>query len=86
MFLQSANEAPSQRTDPGGTNETRLVNTFLLILIAMGLFAIAIRPYLATGPVQAQSGSPYPFYIEPALKCCVRRMAANRFTEELWWT
>lgn len=37
----------------------------LLMLIAIALIAIAIRPYLAPDPVHAQSGSPYPFYIEP---------------------
>jgi hypothetical protein len=49
---------------------------FLLTLIAIALFA---------HPVHAQSDSPYPFYIEPGTKM-LRRMAANRFTEELWWT
>jgi hypothetical protein len=39
--------------------------SFLLMLIAIALIAIAIRPYLAPDPVHAQSGSPYPFYIEP---------------------
>jgi hypothetical protein len=38
---------------------------FLLMLIAIALIAIAIRPYLAPDPVHAQSGSAYPFYIEP---------------------
>ena len=37
----------------------------LPMLIAIALIAIAIRPYLAPHPVHAQSGSPYPFYIEP---------------------
>ena len=42
--------------------------TFLLMLIAIALIAIAIRPYLAPDPVHAQSDSPYPFYIEPGTK------------------
>jgi hypothetical protein len=40
----------------------------LLTLIAIALVAIAIRPYLAPEAVQAQSGTPYPFYIEPGTK------------------
>ena len=32
----------------------------LLIVIAIALIAIAIRPYLTPDPVHAQSGSPYP--------------------------
>jgi hypothetical protein len=42
-----------------------VITHFLLMLIAVALIAIAIRPYLAPDPVHAQSGSPYPFYIEP---------------------
>ncbi len=41
-----------------------LTNTLLLI-IAIALVAIAIRPYLAPQAVNAQSSSPYPFYFEP---------------------
>jgi hypothetical protein len=38
----------------------------LLMLIAIALIAIAIRPYLAPDPVHAQSGSPsILIYIEP---------------------
>jgi hypothetical protein len=40
----------------------------LLLLIAIALVAIAVRPYVSPEPVQAQSGSPYPFYIEPGTK------------------
>jgi hypothetical protein len=47
---------------------TDTIKTFLLLLIAIALIAIAVRPYLAPDPVQAQSGSPYPFYIEPGTK------------------
>jgi hypothetical protein len=42
-----------------------LVTKFLLAAIAVSLTAIALRPYLAPQPADAQSGSPYPFYIEP---------------------
>jgi hypothetical protein len=38
------------------------------MLIAIALVAIAVRPYLAPDQVQAQSESPYPFYIEPGTK------------------
>lgn len=38
---------------------------FLLLTIALALLAIALRPYTAPAPVEAQSGTPYPFYIEP---------------------
>jgi hypothetical protein len=41
------------------------LTTLLLLLIAMALIAIAIRPYVAPETVQAQSGSAYPYYIEP---------------------
>jgi hypothetical protein len=37
----------------------------LLFIIALALLAIALRPYIAPTPVQAQSATPYPFYIEP---------------------
>jgi len=38
---------------------------FLLLLIAVSLGAIALRPYVAPATVLAQSGEPHPFYIEP---------------------
>ncbi len=38
---------------------------FLLSLIAISLAAIAIRPYVTPQPAQADSGQPYPLYIEP---------------------
>ena len=37
----------------------------LLLTIALTLLAIALPPYIAPAPVQAQSATPYPFYIEP---------------------
>jgi hypothetical protein len=37
----------------------------LLLVIAVSLAAIAIRPYIAPPPAKAQSESPYPFFIEP---------------------
>jgi hypothetical protein len=43
-------------------------NTFtnlLLLIIAIALIAIAIRPYVAPYQVNAQSSLPYPFYFEP---------------------
>jgi hypothetical protein len=42
-----------------------LSTNFLLLVIAGTLLTIALRPYLAPAPVQAQSSGPYPFYIEP---------------------
>ena len=36
-----------------------------MLTIALTLLAIALRPYIAPAPVQAQSATPYPFYIEP---------------------
>jgi hypothetical protein len=39
----------------------------LLALIAVALIAIAIRPYIAPAPAQAQSSSAYPFYLEPGV-------------------
>lgn len=44
---------------------SKLTTNFLLFAIAVALFAIAIRPYIAPKPVAAQSDAPYPFYIEP---------------------
>ena len=38
---------------------------FLLLIIAIALVAIAVRPYTAPRVVEAQSSSPYPFYFEP---------------------
>jgi hypothetical protein len=37
----------------------------LLLVIAIALITIAIRPYLAPHRVDAQSPSPYPLYFEP---------------------
>jgi hypothetical protein len=45
-----------------------VITNFLLTLIAIALITIAVRPYMSPDPVQAQSGSPYPFYIEPGTK------------------
>ena len=41
------------------------VTQLLLLVIAISLAAIAIRPYIAPQSAKAQSESPYPFYIEP---------------------
>ncbi len=43
---------------------TSLTNALLLV-IAVALIAIAIRPYIAPHPVKAQSSQAYPFYFEP---------------------
>ena len=37
----------------------------LLLIIAVALVAIAVQPFLAPRPAEAQSNTPYPFYIEP---------------------
>jgi hypothetical protein len=37
----------------------------LLSIIAVALVAIAVEPIFAPRPAEAQSGNPYPFYIEP---------------------
>ena len=42
-----------------------LITRFLLLIIAISLAAIAIRPYLAPPTAKAQSETPYPFFIEP---------------------
>ena len=41
------------------------VTNFLLLVIALALIAIAVRPYLAPHAVEAQSSTPYPLYFEP---------------------
>jgi hypothetical protein len=38
---------------------------FLLLVIAVSLGVIAVRPYVAPPVVEAQSGDGYPFYVEP---------------------
>jgi len=44
---------------------TRSARTdFLLLIIAIALLAIALRPYIAPAPVRADA-TPFPFYIEP---------------------
>src|SRR6516164_4373395 len=44
----------------------KTTTTNLLVLtIALTLLAIALRPYIAPAPVQAQWATPDPFYIEP---------------------
>jgi hypothetical protein len=37
----------------------------LLLLIAVSLMVIALRPYVRPRSAQADSGQPYPLYIEP---------------------
>ena len=37
----------------------------LLSIIAVALVAIAMEPIFVPHPAEAQSGAPYPFYIEP---------------------
>ena len=37
----------------------------LLFIIAAALVAIAVQPIFAPRAAEAQSGNPYPFYIEP---------------------
>jgi len=44
---------------------TQATRNILLLVIALALMAIALRPYVAPDPVRAQSGAPYPLYIEP---------------------
>lgn len=41
------------------------IRNFLLLVIALALGAIALGPYIAPDAVRAQSGAPYPFYVEP---------------------
>ena len=41
------------------------LTTVLLAIIAVALVAIAVQPIFAPRPAEAQSGNPYPFYIEP---------------------
>jgi hypothetical protein len=45
-------------------NQRRITN-LLLLLIAVCLVAIAIRPYLNPELARAQGGETYPMYIEP---------------------
>lgn len=40
---------------------------WLLSIIAVALIAIALRPYLQPGAVQAQAGNNNPFYFEPGV-------------------
>ena len=40
---------------------------FLLLVIAVSLGMIALRPYAAPPLVEAQSGEGHPFYIEPGV-------------------
>jgi|HubBroStandDraft_1064217.scaffolds.fasta_scaffold275035_2 hypothetical protein len=37
----------------------------LLLIIAVALVAIAVQPIFVPRPAEAQSNTPYPFYIEP---------------------
>lgn len=61
---------------------TDMQTNFLLALIAIAIIAIALRPYLAPQPVQAQSGDPYPSTSNLAPRCCAPRMEAARSMEE----
>ncbi len=40
---------------------------FLLLVIAVSLTVIAVRPYVSPIAVQAQGGEAHPFYIEPGV-------------------
>jgi hypothetical protein len=44
------------------------VTNFLLLVIAVALIAIAVKPYLDPLPAQAQTTLAYPFYIEPGVQ------------------
>jgi hypothetical protein len=45
--------------------QLKFVTKVALVLIAILLVVIALRPMLTTAPVQAQSADVSPFYIEP---------------------
>ena len=44
------------------------VTNFLLLVIAVAVIAIAVRPYIAPVPAEAQTTSAHPFYIEPGVQ------------------
>jgi hypothetical protein len=44
------------------------VTNFLLLLIAVALIAIAVRPYIDPAPAQAQTAAQHAFYIEPGVQ------------------
>jgi hypothetical protein len=44
------------------------VTNSLLLVIAVALVAIALRPYINPAPAQAQSVSAHAFYIEPGVQ------------------
>jgi hypothetical protein len=44
------------------------VTNFLLLLIAVALIAITVRPYIDPVPAEAQTTSVHPFYIEPGVQ------------------
>ena len=52
---------PNERSD---LKRTQFTN-FLLLIIAISLVAMAARDYIKPPAAHAQSGSPYPLYIEP---------------------
>jgi hypothetical protein len=44
------------------------VTNFLLLVIAVALIAIAVRPYIDPAPARAQTTSAHAFYIEPGVQ------------------
>jgi hypothetical protein len=48
-----------------------VVTNSLLLVNAIALVAIAVRPYIDPVRVEAQSGSALPFYIEPGVQMLV---------------
>jgi hypothetical protein len=50
----------------------------LLSIIAVALVAIAVEPIFAPRPAEAQSGVPYPFYIEPGSELIRRPDGASQ--------
>jgi hypothetical protein len=44
------------------------VTNFLLLLIAVALIVIAVKPYIDPVPAQAQTAAQHAFYIEPGVQ------------------
>jgi hypothetical protein len=61
-------EVSTPNFDEGVPMTKAAVTNFLLLVIAVALIAIAVRPYINPVLAEAQTTSAHPFYIEPGVQ------------------
>jgi hypothetical protein len=71
MSEMDRSEVSTSNLDEGVPMTKVAVTNFLLLVIAVALIAIAVRPYIDPAPARAQTTSAHPFYIEPGVQMLV---------------